>query len=167
MAELTTQERLQPSLLDRLTDDEPGKTEESRDKRVISATRLRECVTRDMSWLLNCVNLGVSVDLEPYPDVARSVLNFGIPDLTGVALSGIDADALQREIRDAILAFEPRLTGSSLRVTVHANAGRMDRQSLMFDIESEMWAQPLPLNLYLKTEVDLETGKLAVTESLG
>ena len=42
MAELTTQERLQPSLLDRLTDDEPGKHEESRDKRVITANRLRE-----------------------------------------------------------------------------------------------------------------------------
>lgn len=167
MAELTTQERLQPSLLDRLTDDEPGKTEESRDKRVISATRLRECVTRDLSWLLNCVNLETSVDLDSYPEVARSVLNFGIPDLTGTALSGIDADALQRRIRDAILAFEPRLTGSSLRVTVQANNQRMDRQSLRFDIESEMWAQPLPLNLYLKTEVDLETGKLAVSESLG
>ena len=167
MAELTTQERLQPSLLDRLTDDEPGKTEESREKRVISAARLRECVTRDMSWLLNCVNLGTDVDLEPYPEVVRSVLNFGIPDLTGAALSGVDAEVLQRQIREAILAFEPRLTASTLRVTVHTSKTRMDRQSLVFDIESEMWAQPLPLNLYLKTEVDLETGKLAVTESLG
>ena len=167
MAELTTQERLQPSLLDRLTDDEPGKTEESREKRVISAARLRECVTRDLSWLLNCVNLRADVDLEAYPEVARSVLNFGIPDLTGTALSGVEAETLQRQIRDAILAFEPRLTGSSLRVTVHASKARMDRQSLVFDIESEMWAQPLPLNLYLKTEVDLETGKLAVSDGAG
>jgi len=167
VAELTTQERLQPSLLDRLTDDEPAKSEEGRDKRVISSARLRECVARDMSWLLNCVNLEASVDLELYPDVARSVLNFGIPDLTGAALSGIDTEKLQRRIREAILAFEPRLTASSLRVTVRANSARMDRRSLMFDIESEMWAQPIPLNLYLKTEMDLETGKLAVSESLG
>lgn len=32
MAELTSKERLQPSLLDRLTDDEPDKTQESRDQ---------------------------------------------------------------------------------------------------------------------------------------
>lgn len=167
MAELTTQERLQPSLLDRLTDDEPGKLEESRDKRVISATRLRDCVTRDMSWLLNCVGLDASLELDDYPDVARSVLNFGIPDLTGVALSGIDADVLQRRVRDAILAFEPRLTASTLRVTVNALTKRMDRQALIFNIESEMWAQPIPLNLYLKTEVDLETGSFKVSEGFG
>ena len=92
MAELTTQERLQPSLLDRLTDDEPGKSEESREKRVISATRLRDCVTRDISWLLNCVHMGNDVDLELYPEVARSVLNFGVPDLTGMVLAGVDGD---------------------------------------------------------------------------
>ncbi|MFC5438038.1 type VI secretion system baseplate subunit TssE [Rhodanobacter umsongensis] len=167
MAELTTQERLQPSLLDRLTDDEPGKLEESREKRVISATRLRDCVTRDVSWLLNCVSLDVSVDLDDYPDVTRSVLNFGIPDLTGVSLSGINSETLQRQIKDVILAFEPRLTASTLRVTVNSNQKRMDRQALRFNIESEMWAQPIPLNLYLKTEVDLETGNFKVTEGFG
>lgn len=167
MAELTTQERLQPSLLDRLTDDEPGKQEESREKRVISATRLRDCVTRDISWLLNCVSLDASADLSDYPEVSRSVLNFGIPDLTGVALSGINSDVLQRQIRDAILAFEPRLTANTLRITVNSNSTRMDRQALMFNIESEMWAQPIPLNLYLKTEIDLETGNFKISEGFG
>ena len=42
MAELTQQERLQPCLLDRLTDDAPEKTQESRDQRVVSLRRLRE-----------------------------------------------------------------------------------------------------------------------------
>jgi type VI secretion system protein ImpF len=167
MAELTTQERLQPSLLDRLTDDEPTRAEESREKRVISASRLRDCITRDMSWLLNCVNLEASADLDEHPDVRTSVLNYGIPDLTGTALSGVNPAALQRQIREAILAFEPRLTPGTLHVTVEADARRMDRQSLVFSIESEMWAQPIPLNLYLKTEVDLETGKFNVSESFG
>ncbi|RUL77717.1 type VI secretion system baseplate subunit TssE [Dyella choica] len=167
MAELTTQERLQPSLLDRLADDEPARAEESREKRVISAMRLRDCVARDISWLLNCVNLGADDQLADYPEVARSVVNFGIPDLTGVAVAGVDAKALQRQIREAILAFEPRLTSTTLRVIVNSDLKRMDRQSLTFNIESEMWAQPIPLNLYLKTEVDLETGKFNVSESFG
>ena len=167
MAELTTQERLQPSLLDRLADDEPAKAEESREKRVISASRLRDCVARDISWLLNCVNLGIDDELAEYPEVARSVVNFGIPDLTGVAVAGIDAKVLQRKLRDAILAFEPRLTPNTLRVVVNADLKRMDWQSLTFNIESEMWAQPIPLNLYLKTEVDLETGKFNVSDSFG
>lgn len=167
MAELTTQERLQPSLLDRLTDDEPAQKVESRDKRVISASRLRECVTRDIAWLLNCVNLGSDEELEEFPDVARSVVNFGIPDLAGAAVAGVDVVDLQRRLRDAIIAFEPRLTPSTLRVVVGADTERMDRRSLMFRIESEMWAQPLPLNLYLKSEVDLDTGGVKVTEGAG
>lgn len=167
MAELTTQERLQPSLLDRLTDDEPGQKAESRDKRVISASRLRECVTRDIAWLLNCVNLGSEESLDEFPDVARSTINFGIPDLTGAAVAGVNVADLQRALRDAMLAFEPRLTPSTLQVIVDVDDARMDRRSLAFRIESEMWAQPLPLNLYLKTEVDLETGNVNVAESTG
>lgn len=166
MAELTTQERLQPSLLDRLTDDEPGTRDESRERRVISATRLRDCVTRDLGWLLNAVQLEVTQDLEPFPEVKTSVLNFGIPDLTGVSVSRVNVDTLRQSVREAILRFEPRLTESSLRVVVEASPNRMDRASLTFRIESEMWAQPIPLNLYLKTEVDLETGRLNLSEGL-
>ncbi|MEA9609023.1 type VI secretion system baseplate subunit TssE [Xanthomonas campestris pv. plantaginis] len=167
MAELTTTERLQPSLLDRLTDTTPSQRDESREQRVISATRLRECVIRDLSWLLNTVNLDTSHPLDAHPQVQRSVLNFGMPDLAGVAVTGIDAAALQQRLREAILAFEPRLIPETLRVSVHADGARMDRRSLLFTIESEMWAQPLPLNLYLKTALDLETGRLDVVEGHG
>lgn len=167
MAELTTQERLQPSLLDRLTDDEPGTRDESRERRVISATRLRDCVTRDLAWLLNSVQMEATENLDLFPEVQTSVLNFGIPDLTGVAVSRINVDTLRQSLRDAILRFEPRLNEASLRVVVETSAARMDRASLTFRIESEMWAQPIPLNLYLKTEVDLETGRLNISEALG
>ena len=113
------------------------------------------------------MSLEANVALEDYPEVSRSVLNFGIPDLTGAALSGINAEALQRRVRDAIVAYEPRLTANTLRVNVNALSKRMDRQALIFNIESEMWAQPIPLNLYLKTEVDLETGNFKVSEGFG
>jgi type VI secretion system protein ImpF len=95
------------------------------------------------------------------------VVNFGIPDLAGAAVAGIDVTDLQRRLRDALVAFEPRLTPSTLRVIVGSDTDRMDQRSLTFRIESEMWAQPLPLNLYLKSEVDLETGGVNVTEGAG
>ena len=41
MAELAPRERLQPSLLDRLTDDEPDQEVESRERRVLSVRGLR------------------------------------------------------------------------------------------------------------------------------
>jgi type VI secretion system protein ImpF len=167
MAELTPQERLQPSLLDRLTDLAPEQREETREQRVITAARLRECVTRDIAWLLNCTRHWSSDELGEHPEADNSVLNFGIPDLTGAALSGIDAGLLQNQIRAALLSFEPRLIASTVQVTVSVDDTRMDRRSLSFKIESEMWAQPVPLSLFLRTEVDLETGEFHITQSFG
>ncbi|MFC0396990.1 type VI secretion system baseplate subunit TssE [Paraburkholderia rhizosphaerae] len=164
MAELTPQERLQPSLLDRLTDPHPEQPDESREQRVITAARLRECVTRDIAWLLNCTRQWSSAELVEFPEVDNSVLNFGIPDLAGAALSGIDAGVLQNRIRAALLNFEPRLIGSTVQVTVGVDDTRMDSRSLNFRIDAQMWAQPMPLSLYLRTEVDLETGAFNVSQ---
>src|SRR4029077_6169820 len=96
MAELTQKERLQPSLLDRLTDEEPQQRQESRDKRVLSPARLRECVRRDLSWLLNTTNLAALQDLDAHPEVQRSVVNYGMPDLAGRTAGSVDVRALER-----------------------------------------------------------------------
>jgi len=84
MAELTPKERLQPSLLDRLTDDEPEQKLESRDKRVLSPERLRESVRRDLTWLFNTPSLATVIhNLSEYPEVERSTVNFGLPSSPG------------------------------------------------------------------------------------
>ncbi|MGV8301633.1 type VI secretion system baseplate subunit TssE, partial [Pseudomonas aeruginosa] len=49
MAELTLQERLQPSLLDRLTDDEPGNLKEAAERRVLTLNQLKASVLRDLA----------------------------------------------------------------------------------------------------------------------
>jgi type VI secretion system protein ImpF len=167
MAELTPQERLQPSLLDRLTDLAPVRREESREQRVITAARLRDCVTRDIAWLLNCTRHWSSEELMDCAEVDRSVLNFGIPDLAGTALSGVNAEDLENRIRVALLHFEPRLIASTVQVTVNVDESRMDNRSLSFRIEAEMWAQPMPLALYLRTDLDLETGEFRIVQNAG
>jgi len=167
MAELLPQERLQPSLLDRLTDEAPEVKEESRDKRVLNLSQLRASVLRDIRWLLNTVNLEATQDLSAYPQVASSTVNFGIPDLSGTSASSTKEVVLERAIRRAILNFEPRILASSLNVVVRVSPEKMDRQALVFIIEGQLWARPQPQNLYLKTELDLETGTVTVDESAG
>ena len=55
MAEALSRDRLYPSLLDRLLDDEPGKATEPRENRSATLARLRENVLRDLSWLFNAM----------------------------------------------------------------------------------------------------------------
>jgi type VI secretion system protein ImpF len=165
MAELLPQERLQPSLLDRLTDDTPDAREESRDKRVLSISQLRASVLRDVAWLLNTVHLQASQDLSEWPAVASSTVNYGIPDLAGSSASGRNVAQLERAVRQALLDFEPRIISDSLKVTVRIEPEQMSRHAMLFIIEGRLWAQPVPLSLYLKTELDLETGAVTVAES--
>lgn len=167
MSELIHKERLQPSLLDRLTDDEPGTTRETREQRVFSLQRLRETVLRDLGWLLNTTNLASAEDLSAHPEIARSVLNFGIPDLSGRPLVGTDVPLLERRLRQAINDFEPRIIHHSLKVTLAVSEGQMNRNALTFLIEGDLWAQPVPLHLYLKTEIDPDLGDVKITPFAG
>jgi type VI secretion system protein ImpF len=167
VAELTTKERLQPSLLDRLTDQSPSNKQESRDQRVLSTQRLREGVLRDLGWLLNSVNLSTVQDLDDYPEVARSVLNYGMPDLAGHTASGVDVHALERLLKQAVLDFEPRLIRNTVRVKLKLAESQMNHNAMTFHIEGELWAQPVPLHMFMKTEIDLEIGQVTVSEYTG
>ena len=164
MPELLPSDRLRPCLLDRLTDEAPGKRTESREKRVISMQRYRQAVLRDLGWLLNTSNREGIEDLSEFPEVERSVLNFGIPDLCGVPVSKVDPREICRRIGRAIQWCEPRLIPSTLKITPIVNAERMSRNALSFRIEGELWAEPFNELLYIRTNVDLETGDFETTE---
>lgn len=164
MAELTPKERLQPSLLDRLTDDEPENKQESREKRVLSPLRIRDSVRRDLSWLFNSVHLSTVQELEAYPHVQRSTINYGFPDLAGRTVSTIDTAAMERIMRRVIWDFEPRLLRNSVKVKLVADPENMGHNAMSFAIEADLWSQPVPMRLYLKTELDLEDGTVKVSE---
>ena len=167
MAELAPRERLQPSLLDRLSDDEPGNTSEPRERRVLSLRTLRQGVLRDLSWLLNTTNLmSLSVvNTENLPHLANSVINFGVPDTSGHAMTSLNLSNLERGIRQAIWDFEPRLIRSTVKVKALANDSAADNNKLSFEIEADLWAQPYPERLYLRTELDLERGTVVLAET--
>lgn len=155
MAQLLAEERLQPSLLDRLCDDTPHEKQESRDQRVLSFRKLKQSVVRDLLWLFNTGSLESIKDLSDYPHVKQSVLNYGIQDLTGTTAGSVDAAGLERMLRQRILAFEPRILRRSLKVRV---TRKEPHNTIIIEIEGELWSQPLPERLYLKTILDLERG---------
>ena len=131
MPELTPQERLQPALLDRLTDEEPTKTQEAAERRVMSKSRLRQAVLRDLAWLFNATKPTSVVDLAQIPHVRQSVVNFGLPALSGRAASSLDVDELERAIRQAILDFEPRILAGTLEVKALAHESALDHHNVV------------------------------------
>ena len=163
MPELAPKARLQPSLLDRLLDDEPGAAQESRDRRVLSLPQLRAAVLRDLIWLLN-TSCQTADDMAGLREVERSVLNYGVPSLAGRMLSGLKVLEIEQAITRAIERYEPRILSRSLRVHVVAEQATNRPNQLVMEIEGELWAQPLPESLYIRTAVDLETGHFTLEE---
>jgi len=164
MAELSTTERLQPALLDRLIDDDPKNTQESRDRRILSMRQLRASVLRDLAWLLNTPCRPPDDEIYEFPVVARSVLNFGLPSMAGMTSSSARAVRLESWIRDAVEAFEPRMVAGSMQVKVSATDDPSGHRSLGFEISGEICPLPVPEALYVKTQLDLETGHCELKE---
>ncbi len=158
MAELTPRERLQPCLLDRLTDDEPEVGKESREQRVVSMRRYKRAVLRDLEMLLNTKRHPRHDNIYDFREAARSVLNYGIPDMCGTTFSAISPGEFEAEVKQSILCFEPRILPELLSVHIISPMDSGYIRTILFEIVGELWAQPLPDRLFVKTEVDLETG---------
>lgn len=161
MADNMLAERLQPSLLDRLTDDAPTEKQETRAHRAIDLGRLREIIQRDLSWLLNTNSLGSLLDHERYPNVARSVLNYGVREVAGEYSTSGRAEKIRKSIHNAIAIHEPRIITGSTAVELRTEEARGETQ-IAFDIHADMWAQPVPLELYLRSKVDVTTGEITL-----
>lgn len=158
MSDKTIAERLQPSLLDRLTDNAPDERTERRDDRVIDLRHLREIVQRDLSWLLNTSDNASMIDAKRFPNAARSVLNYGIREVAGDYSTAERAEMIRRSIAESIRDYEPRLNPGSVDVLLRTEKAS-GTTLVSYDIVADMWAQPLPMELYLRSEVDVTTGQ--------
>ncbi|MDQ6684194.1 MAG: type VI secretion system baseplate subunit TssE [Pseudomonadota bacterium] len=158
--------RLQPALLDRLTNDEPTQRAEAESGRVMSKAQLRQAVLRDLSALFNAVQ-PLGVDAEAYPAVAASVLNFGLPALSGQLASRLDVSIVEAAIREAIVRFEPRILKDTLEVKARESESVLDTHNVIeFEIRGQLWSQPVPLEILLRTQLDLEAGQVEVRDTL-
>jgi len=181
MADQTPIELLQPCLLDRLTDEQPDRKEESRRERVISDQKYRRGVLRDLEWLFNTYaflrpgELGYLrgsaggregeapiVDLKQYPYAWRSVLNFGLRNYWGSTVE--NTRLLEEELREALEVLEPRVRIRELTVRYAERGkegGSSERSNLLtVVIEGDLWTnQQRAENLAISSTVDLETGQ--------
>lgn len=129
---------------------------------IISKHDIQSCVKRDLEWLFNTNQYFPPEELNELPESTCSVLNFGIPDLTGKTVSGLDMLKLERALMQAIVDFEPRIIQKTLTVKVLANQDNREHNIFVFEIEGEIWAKPLPLHLRLRTEFELENNQVTL-----
>lgn len=156
---LTSRDKMQPVLLDMLTDDEPQKKQEAQVRNLVSHSELRRRVLRDLQWLFNCVNSESNLDLGDFPQVRRSTLNYGIASLAGKRMSDIEWLDIQRALTESILHFEPRILPEGLQVRCISDTGSLELHNVLsIEIKGRLWCVPYPLEFLFRTDVDLENG---------
>ena len=109
-----------------------------------SQATLREHLAQDLANLMATINLESTLPLDGLDHVRRSVLNFGMADLTHMTTEDVRRNRLANDLKKALLAHEPRLIAA-------------------FDITAEMAAKPVDVPLEFVAEIDTGVGKVALT----
>ncbi len=141
MAKVRDDQPLIPSVLDRLIDLEPLNSRENPKSRHQILRELKQSVRRDLENLLNtrwrCVAWPANLD-----ELSRSLVNYGIPDFTGVNMGAIaERERLRNVIEQAVRRHEPRF--KAVKVVLTQNVDASDR-TLRFRIDALMYAEPAP-----------------------
>ena len=154
-----------PCLLDRLTDRYPRAKKDSERFRYITLNQYRDNVLRDLCWLLNSTShLAINEIDEDLVHVRNSVLTYGISSLTGLEANTVNAERIQKEIKNAVLMFEPRIMPDTLEITIVGKQSSDSSDSvIVYEIEGELWSLPFKENIYLKTEIDFQTGTCSIS----
>ena len=141
---------------------------------VVTANVLREAVRRDIEALFNIERLEAQYlltdrerastetpaeMLADFPEVRRSVLNFGVPSFSGRSGSDFDKDTLARDLKEVLAVFEPRLKRDSIKVGIHIG----DKTGLRIEINGILMLTLVQERLRLSTSIDLDNGRAVTT----
>lgn len=152
-------------LWDRLASEPEELPAAQSNSRHVTGSQLRESVRRELSLLFNTTALSAVEPLERLVHAERSVINYGLPDLTGKTSSGVDRPWLEQKLARAIRDFEPRLQPDSVRVNV-APHQPLRHNLLSFEIEAVLADDREREPVRFSSELDLESGAAVVREQL-
>ena len=163
-----TRDRLRPSLLDLLRDDRPDVQRIEEGGFALRESELRERVREHLRQILSATGLYGREDLDEVVDgreeILTSVLNYGIRDFTGHSGSSLAHNNefdVEQMLTDAIKRFEPRLLPQTVEVRVKEPEPGVER-GLTVEVSADLWSDPIPQHVFLRTTIDLETGDVSM-----
>jgi type VI secretion system protein ImpF len=119
---------------------------------------VRRDVMRNLEWLLNTEAPARIAGRPIPPQVANSVLCFGIEPYSGRAQSSLAPTDIAWSIRARIIAFEPRIDRHTLEVHMTDPEGHQRFNRMRFTVAGQLRADPLPIEFVAQAEIDTESG---------
>ncbi len=129
---------------------------------------LKRDLAIDLGALVDTIDLGSVVDLDGLDYVKRSILNFGLYDLTHVTVGGDSVNLIADQLKFALLQHEPRLSADTLSIErVKDEDGDLNSQRVRFKVHAELMSKPLDIPIEFVAEIDGSVGKVSVSRLPG
>lgn len=149
---------VQPSLLDRLSDTNPG-FGDTQPTFGESARAYRAGLLRDIEWLLNTRRIPEPVP-ERLSELTHSVYLYGLPDTTSLSADDVHVRrTLRVEIEECLRRFEPRLR--DIEVTL-LDPPEDNKWAVRFAVEATLMMEPEPERIMFDTTLDPSRGSIRI-----
>jgi type VI secretion system protein ImpF len=127
----------------------------------ITEPQLRREVARDLESLLNTVAMESAEDIQAFPAVRNSILNFGLPDIAHRSIDEGGVDDVKDEIRTALMNYEPRLAPESILAMRDETVDKAELK-VRFVVRAELRCEPVNVPVEFVADVELESGSIQV-----
>jgi type VI secretion system protein ImpF len=124
---------------------------------------LKRDLAIDLTSLMNTVDLASAVDISDLDYVRKSIVNYGLPDLSGLTSQDVAIANIGQHLKAALLAHEPRLRPESIHIE---RGSEVDDEThrVNFSVYAEMACSPLDLPTEFVAEVDIGSGAMRLTK---
>ncbi|WP_018693247.1 type VI secretion system baseplate subunit TssE [Algicola sagamiensis] len=157
-----SEHQVQPSILDRLLDNDPENQTVPLRQPGVNIRQLRASVKRDLEALLNS-RIHWHTWPEEYEELSTSTLTYGLPDFSTMQVSSSEGrEQLCEYVRVALLRFEPRFM--EVEVTIPDESLPLDR-IMRLKISAILFADPDPEFISFDSEVEPVNLTMKIKES--
>jgi type VI secretion system protein ImpF len=130
-------------------------------RRSISEPNLRREVALDLENLVNTIALESTENLAGFDAVAKSILNFGLPDLIHRSIDETRNDEIEVEIVTALQRYEPRLGRDTIQVSRDTNLDKSELK-IRFLVRADLLCNPVNVPVEFIADVELDSGGIIV-----
>ena len=129
----------------------------------VNESALKQELAEDLSALLNTVNLSAIEDLNEFEDVQKSILNYGIDDLTAIAADSREAQGIAPRLQQILRDHEDRLVSGSVRLSAESVTNEASAR-IAVHISAEMHASPNDVPVEFVADVESYSGKVRIKQ---
>lgn len=135
-------------------------------RRGFTETQIRQSVIDNMIDIVNTIDLQSSQDIKDLEYASKSIINYGIYDLTHLTSDDSNLPMVEQSVTAALINFEPRIRKESVHVRRDVEFNDVV-QKLRLSIYAEVSYHPLDIPIEFVAEIDLSSGKVGIGKAAG